>query len=104
MPLTVISTSVNVTLQAASGNVTSVASSTSSVQLLASNSSRKGGTIYNDGSNNLFVKFGVTASTTSYTVKIPATGYYELPSPIYTGEIDGIWDVASGSARITELS
>ena len=82
--------------------LTNVSSSVTNVTLLSSNASRKMATIFNDSTTNLFVKFGATASATSFTVKIALGGYYELPIPVYTGQIDGIWDVANGSARITE--
>jgi len=88
---------------AATATVSSVAASASSVQLLASNGSRKAFSIFNDSAAVLFVKFGVTASNTSYTVQVPKNGFYESSSVIYTGEIDGIWASASGAARITEL-
>ena len=86
-----------------SAAVTSVAASASSVTLLAANTSRKGATIVNDGNNKLMVKLGTVASSTSFTVPISANGYYEVPFQ-YTGIITGIWDVANGSARITELT
>jgi hypothetical protein len=86
----------------ATATVTSVASSATNVTLLASNSSRKMATFYNDSTKDLFLKFGATASTTSFTVLINPDGFYELPLPMYTGIIDGIWSSASGSARITE--
>jgi hypothetical protein len=82
----------------------SVAASTSSVTLAAANATRRGLSVYNDGTANLFVKHGATASASSFTVKVPAGGLYELPAPYYRGVVDGIWDVANGSARITELS
>jgi hypothetical protein len=83
--------------------VTSVASSVTSVSLLAANAGRLGATVHNDGTANLFVKLGATASATSFTVRIATQGYYEVPFG-YTGAIDGIWSVANGSARITELT
>lgn len=89
---------------ASSGTITSVASSVSSVTLLALNTSRLGASIYNDSLQTLYLKLGATASAASFTVKISSNGYYELPTPVYTGIIDGIWDVASGNARITELT
>jgi hypothetical protein len=59
--------------------------------------------IFNDSTAILYVKFGTTASTTSYTVKMLAGQYFEFPGPaIYTGRVDGIWDSATGAARITE--
>lgn len=88
----------------ATSAVTSVASNVAAVPLLGTNVNRRGAFIFNDGSNNLFVKLGNAASLTSFTVKILAGGFYEVPEPIYTGDITGIWDVATGSARITELT
>jgi len=66
------------------------------------NLSRLGFTIQNDSTANLYVKLGAVASLASYTVKIPAGGYYEVPFG-YTGNIDGIWDAANGFAYWTEL-
>jgi hypothetical protein len=80
-----------------------VAGSASSVTLIASNASRKGGTIWNDSTAILYVKFGTTASTTSATVKMVADSYYEIPYG-YTGIVTGIWASATGSARVTELT
>jgi hypothetical protein len=87
-----------------SSSVTSVASSATSVQLLASNGSRKAFSIYNESTSVLYLKLGTTASLTSYTLQIPTNSYYESQDLIYTGEVDGIWASANGSARITELS
>jgi hypothetical protein len=85
--------------------LSNVASSASSVTLLASNTNRKNATIFNDSTAVLYVKFGTTASNSSYTVQMPAGSYYELPvGKIYTGEIDGIWASANGNARVTELT
>jgi hypothetical protein len=82
-------------------NVNDTASSTT---LLSSNAARVGATIFNDSTQTLYVKFGTTASSTSFTVKIAAGGYYEVPYS-YTGRIDGIWAAdASGAARMTEIT
>jgi hypothetical protein len=84
--------------------LSNVASSATSTALLASNASRKGAMVFNDSTQNLFLKFGATASATSYTVKIGPAGYYEFPSPVYTGAVDGIWAAANGAARVTEMA
>ena len=63
------------------------------------NAARKGATIHNDSTQILYVKFGTTASATSYTVKMVADAYYEVPFG-YTGRIDGIWASANGNARV----
>jgi hypothetical protein len=85
-------------------SVTSVASSATNVTLLASNSNRVSAMIYNDSNQRLYIKFGATASTTSFTVQIAPGGYYEFPMPIWRGQVDGLWASANGSARITELT
>lgn len=85
------------------GTCTSVAASATVVTLLAASASRLGATVHNDGPNNLYLRLGAGASLAAFSVRIPAQGYYEVPYR-YTGVITGIWDVASGDARITELT
>lgn len=87
------------------GTITSVAATTTaSTQLLASNPIRKGMMIYNESSAVLYLAFNSTCTTTFYTVQIPASGFFEMPTaPVYTGIITGVWSAANGSARITEL-
>jgi hypothetical protein len=51
----------------------------------------------------LYLKLGSTASVTSFTTRMVAYAYYEVPFQ-YTGTIDGIWASATGSARMTELT
>lgn len=88
---------------ASTATLSNVSGSASSVTVLAANSARVGGSIYNDSSAIVYLKFGATASTTSFTVKLAADTYYEIPGG-YTGIIDGIWASATGSARVTELT
>lgn len=92
----------NTETRPSSATVTSVASSASSVNLLASNANRRKAMFFNDSTQIAYIKFGTTASTTSYTVKVLAGGYYEVPTPVYTGAIDCIWAAANGNMRITE--
>jgi hypothetical protein len=88
---------------AATATLSNVAGSASSVTLLALNAVRKGASIHNDSSAILYVKFGTTASTSSFTVKMVADAHYEVPFG-YTGRIDGIWASATGNARVTEMT
>lgn len=89
----------------ATATITTVDSvSSASTTLKASNADRKALYITNTDANALYVKFGATASSSSFTVTIPSNGYYEMPQPIYTGVVDGIWAAnGSGIAAITEL-
>ena len=91
-------------LVAAAATLTNVASSASSVSLLAANTARRGLIVYNDSTQTLYLKFGVTASTTSFTYLMTPKSTLEMILPIYQGAIDGIWAAANGSARITELT
>ena len=89
---------------ATTATLTNVASSASSVTLKALNANRLMLTIDNDSTVALFVKFGATSSATSYTVKMEAGDYFEMPHPVYTGVVDGIWASAAGDARVTEIT
>jgi hypothetical protein len=87
------------------GTITSVNAAASSTQLLASNSSRKAAYFFNDSGATLYLALAGSASTTAYTVQMPANSFFELPtSPVYTGAVFGIWSSATGAVRITELS
>lgn len=85
-----------------SATLANVASSASSVTVFAANGAARARTIYNDSTAVLYLKFGATASTTSYTVQLASGDYYEFPQPVYGGVVDGIWASANGAARTTE--
>lgn len=81
-----------------------VAGAAANTLILASNAARQGATVFNDSTAILYLALGtVAASFTSYTVQIAAGGYYEVPAK-YSGEIRGIWDSATGNARVTEIA
>lgn len=87
----------------ASATVSSVNDTASSTTLLAANAARRGAAIYNDSGQPLNLKFGATASASSFTKRLAPSEFWTMPMPIYTGVIDGIWDAdGSGAARITE--
>ncbi len=82
--------------------LTSVGSSATNVNLLAATAQINGRVVFNDSTAVLYLKYGATASTTSYTVQIAAGGYFEFPVPLYAGQVDGIWASANGNARLTQ--
>ncbi|WP_430378414.1 hypothetical protein [Streptomyces sp. B1-3] len=82
-------------------NLVPVPSSASNVTLFPSAAEGNARVIWNDSTATLYVKFGATASTTSFTVKLAPGAYYEFPQPLYVGQVDGIWDSANGFARLT---
>lgn len=89
----------------ATGTLTNVNASATSVTLLASNTSRKQAIFFNDSSANLYLGYTSSAvSVTSYSIRIPGGAYYEAPWPVYTGQINGIWDAVIGTVRITEMT
>lgn len=79
-----------------------VSSSASDVQLVPSRAGRKRLHIHNASIYGLRVCEGAAASLTDYTMYIPPGSYWEAESPIYTGEIRGIWSSADGYAQIAE--
>jgi hypothetical protein len=83
--------------------VASVAGSASSVTLFAANPAAQGRLLMNDSTANLYLAYAPTASTGAYTVLIPPNSYWEMPHPIYTGQVSGIWASATGNARTTEV-
>jgi len=82
--------------------VTTAASSATNITLFSA-SHASGRMIFNDSTQVLYVKFGATATTSSYTVQIAAGGYYEFPQPLYAGRVDALWASANGNARLTEV-
>ncbi|AFY31602.1 hypothetical protein [Calothrix sp. PCC 7507] len=96
--------SVTVTTSSSSTSTpTTVSASTSSGSLLSANSNRQGATIWNNSTANLYIEFGSSASTSAFTAKLSAGGYFEVPYK-FTGAISGIWDAANGNALIRELT
>jgi hypothetical protein len=89
--------------KAATSSLSNVPGSATSVTLLAANANRLGATIYNDSSSTLYVKYGTTASNSSFTIRLLAQAYHEVVFD-YIGRIDGIWNASTGNARITELT
>jgi len=85
------------------GTPISVDSSSSAVLILPANTNRKGVTIFNNSTATLYLALGFTASLTSFTVKITASSYYEVPY-YFIGVISGIWNAVNGNALITELT
>ena len=94
---------------AATSTLTNVASSATSVTLLAANNNRKTVIILNDSTSDLYVTLNASAaSTANYSLFLAAKVGNTPSSAIfggddYSGEIRGIWSSANGFARITEV-
>ena len=91
-------------VRAATATPSNVASSASSVTILASNANRLGATVFNDSTQVLYLLFGSgTASATNYSVQMATLTYFEVPFE-FTGQLTGIWASANGAARVTEIA
>lgn len=75
------------------------AASTASQLLISSNTNRVGFIILNDSTATLTICYDAAASATSKTAIIPPGQHI---TDTHTGEVYGIWDTATGDARITE--
>lgn len=90
---------------ASTPSLANVNASASSVTLLEANTSRLGAIVYNDSGADLYLKYGSSASTTSFTYFVQANSPWEMPpGAVYTGIITGVWSSATGAARVTELT
>jgi hypothetical protein len=102
----------NELLSSDGSTVTSVTAADSVLTALAANTARQGGVLFNDADKACYVKFGASASTTSFTAKLAPKdadgigGYLNLGAlRVYRGAITAIWDASpTGALRITELS
>lgn len=75
------------------------------VLLLSASENRIHASIYNHVNAALFIGFDhPTLSTSSFDVKITSGSYFELPRPIYTGPVYGVWDAAGGVAMLLDMS
>jgi hypothetical protein len=104
-PVSIAATVATQRVRSGTATVSSVADTSSSTTLLASNANRLGASIQNTSSAVLYIKLGTTASASDFTVRLAQYDYYEVPDG-YTGRIDGIWasDPNDGAAKITELT
>lgn len=90
--------------KAATGTVSQVGDSATSVTLKAANTSRKGLSVFNDSTAILYLATAATASTTAYTVQLQQGDYWETVAK-YTGIVTGIWaSDAGGNAYVTEYT
>lgn len=77
-----------------------VAGTTTVSILLAANQARKSATFTNPGPAVLLLDASTAPTTAAYMAQLAAGGgYYELPYPVYTGPIQGIW-ASSGSTAL----
>jgi len=79
--------------------------------LSASQDVRAHASVFNNSNATLFLKFGsnvgmaVSGGAGLYDVKLSSASYFELPKPMWQGEVWGVWDtdLPAGSALILQL-
>lgn len=78
---------------------------TVSFQLLPTRASRRGATLWKEGSNSCFVALSDTVSISNYTVRLTNNGYFEVPFD-YVGPVSVIFNNATGGNRVlvTEIT
>jgi hypothetical protein len=86
-------------------SISTVARSVTSQTILAANGYRNGASIFNDSNAVLYLRLSSgPATTTSYSTKLGAQSYFEVPEK-YSGVINGVWASAgSGNAHVTEYT
>jgi hypothetical protein len=102
--LRVVESGLSLPISSSAAETYSIDDQATSTTLLDANANRKGWAVYNDSTSTCYVKFGATASSTSFTVELIPDAYYEqMGHGVYTGRVDAIWaSNASGAARVTE--
>ena len=83
--------------------------------LSASQDVRAHASIFNNSDKTLYLKFGnnvglaVSGTAGLYTVRLGSASYFELPKPVWQGEIWGAWDSdvqgssVAGSAMVLQI-
>jgi len=83
---------------------TSVASSGTSVTILAANSNRRGFSVSNISTSKLYLSFSTPATTLNSFIEVPAGAFLLLDQQcIISNAIYGIWASANGTAQVTEF-
>jgi hypothetical protein len=82
---------------------TSVASSATSVTVLAANANRKGLSISNISTSKLYLSFSTPATTANCFIEVPSGAFLLLDQQMIIGSaIYGIWASANGAVQVTE--
>jgi hypothetical protein len=93
-------------MSSATGTITTPTITTSSSTALASNSARKGFSIFNPTAFSVYLAFAATASTSSFTTLVRPNQYLEeVGERVYTGIVTMIsTSGATGTLAVTELT
>lgn len=94
----------NGSVHGSSAAVLSHVSASQTIQtILTASPDRVSAFVYNATPANAFVCFGVTGSVSSWTNKIPPSGSWAFPAPVYAGPVVVFFDATgTGSLMVTE--
>lgn len=84
--------------------LSNVAASATSVTVLAANPARRLATFYNDSTSDCYMKFGTTASTSSFNLFVASLGSVSFNGEDYAGIVTAIWNSATGNMRVGETT
>ena len=102
MPLNNPTVAYNHTSTAINSDVIPVPQNVNNAVVLAqANSSRKGISLWNNSTGNIYVNLDDVPTLTDFTVKLVPGGYYEIPFG-YTGQVQGLWDAAGGNGVLVK--
>lgn len=83
-----------------SATVSNVNDAATNATILSADTARKGFRLYNDSEYGCYVKYGATATTSDFSIFMPAGSTWVENS--YRGQVDGIWEAnGSGAMRVT---
>lgn len=84
--------------------ITAANAATTSYTILSTNPNRRGALFFKEGTNTCYLKFGSTATTSSYSIRLGSDDFYEMPQQ-YTGQVDIIFNTtaSSNTLRVTEF-
>lgn len=83
---------------------TTVGLTASPAKLADANPARRGLTIYNPLSSTVYVDYDNGVSDSIHAFPLPPKGYFEMPVPIYIGEVWGVLATGTGNVEVRELT
>jgi hypothetical protein len=90
---------------ASTANTNRLVANTTSQQMFPANASRKGMVLNNEsGSISILLKYGSGANSTSYTYKVYPGYIFEMPKPIWKGNVHIIAVSSTADIQSTDLS
>jgi hypothetical protein len=91
---------------ATQATTTSLGATVAAQTVAALNANRLGLYVFNEvESGFMYLRYGANASAASYSIRIAAGGFWEMPQPIFTGQITAAFSVSTTtSAKVTEVT